>query len=271
MKARAFSLMAIFAAIYPLGSVFGSEENANQIPPTVIIRGIRIAAEPYKNDDMLRPFNQTGTAISIEIVYPPGGLIEMDEEESELKRLIDDRDTDLLASKGRFQRPGFGSFPKLSDDTRAAVIEISSPGRPASGAKSITTSGTLVFKAATTKKTFKQENVTLSVGESIEAGPIKFKINAVSKPDWGDEPLQVTLETNRDISELAEIRFTNDAGELIKSRQASSSRMGGLGMVRIKHDYALAEKVDKVTIEMDYWTDMHDVVVPFELSTSVGF
>ena len=64
--------------------------------------------------------------------------------------------TDLLTkAEGSFQRPGFGSFPKISKDGKMAMVEIVGDGVPVAGATAIKAAGTLVVQTASKKEAVK--------------------------------------------------------------------------------------------------------------------
>ena len=48
---------------------------------------------------------------------------------------------------------------------------------------------------------------------------------------------------------------------------ADSIRMGVFGKIAVEVCYKLAQKSDRLTIEIEYWMDMKTVSVPFDLTT----
>ena len=141
---------------------------------------------------------------------------------------------------------------------------------PADGAREIKAKGTMVFTAASEKKTFTQTGVQLKAGVMIEAGPIPFKITKTGKPDWGDEPLQITLEAKQDTDRVASVRFLDGGGNEIQSSDAGGGSMRFGDSLTIEKSYNLGKIVDTVTVEITYWMDMKAIEVPFDVTATVG-
>ncbi|MAE67691.1 MAG: hypothetical protein CMJ18_25840 [Phycisphaeraceae bacterium] len=280
MKIRGLTLLALGAcgilavalvlAVAPASARSRPDPSAGATQLSV--RGLRIVGAPYGDDQTMRPFNYfPGTTLSALVVHSSGGLIELDDDASKITSFVDSRGTNLLEGEDRFGRAGLGMFPSFSEDGKAALIEINGPATPARGATSISAEGALTFRVATRKKTFSQSNVALAAGTQIKAGPFTFKLTETGKPDWGEEPLQITLEAKQDLGALAEVRFKDADGKLIESKSGGSMRSSSFGNVTVQSAYRLARKVESVTFEIDVWADMRTVKVPFAAKTSVGF
>ena len=230
------------------------------------VAGLRIVKKPYKGAQSLRAFNWfAGTTVSILLVSDQPGLINLDVKKSSLTRFADDKGTDLLKKPkfGGF----FGSFPKLSEDRKACVLEIKSSELPSKGAKTILVKGSAALTYATGKITKKTEKIGVAQGSSFQVGDLKFKLTKVGKPQWGrDYQMAVTLETNQDIKSVAAYRFLDSKGKEIKSHR--STWMSSFGKSSLT--FNLKRKVAVFTMELDMWQGMKSVSVPFELSVSVG-
>jgi hypothetical protein len=232
--------------------------------------GLRIVAEPHAGNDQMRPFNYgKGTTLVLQVAYESGGLISFDRDAAKLETFADDKKNDLL-TKQRFGRSGLGSFPKISDDGKVALIEISGGGVPARGSRAIRAKGTLVFQQATRQTTAKAENVALKKGTTFKAGPFEFEITAAGKPNWGDDPLQITLKTSRDVAAIKSIKFLDSAGKPIKSSDAGSGSMTFGANTVYERSINLSKQIDAATIELTLWKDMKKIEIPFDLTVGVG-
>lgn len=241
----------------------------------VRVAGIRVVSEGVgKNKTELRPFNYNkGTTLALLVRLPAGGLIKFNRGASKLSAMTDDKGSDFTRKPKKTGRFSFGSrtgfemaFNAISKDGGAALVQIGSPNLPAKGATRVSVSGTLVFQRASRKQTFKQTGVALKAGTKIQAGKIPFTITKAGKPQWGNAAASVTLRTTQAGPELAGIRFLDAAGKEIKSSRQSWSRGGKMS----SSTYTLARKVDKVTVVMDYWTDLQTITIPFNLKTGLG-
>jgi hypothetical protein len=232
--------------------------------------GLRVVGEPYGGRDDMRPFNYyAGTTAVLLLTRPGGGLIAMDDDASEVTRFADERGKDLLV-EGKFSQPGFSAFPRISEDGAAALVEVSGGAVPTRGATTVSIGGKAVLKVATKKATHERADVAVKKGTSVEIGPFRFTVVDVGKPDWGDEPLQITFEAKQELDALAEIRFTGPDGKAIEHHSGGTmtSRMGN--QVNIRQSYRLVRKVDRVSIEVDAWTDLRTIEVPIDVKVGIG-
>ena len=236
--------------------------------------GLQVVGPGYSDADDhmgLRAFNQFGgTGIARMVENPAGGLIEFDDDASQLAEMKDDKGTDLLKTEQKFGSNGFSPFAQISDDGKAAIVEAKSGGIAAAGATAIHLKGKLAFVSATEKKTYTQKAVALKKGEKITEGPVPMTISEVGKPDFSDNPLMITLKANEELKGLAAIRFLDENGEEIESSAAGSSSMSGFGKVVVEKNYDLSKKVDAVAIELTYWTDMKTIELDVDTKISVG-
>lgn len=250
---------------------------ATTAKPTVDVRGVRVVGKGHGKERYgspeLRAFNWSpGTTVVVLVMHPGGGLLELDRKASELKKLADDKGTDLLkASKASvFGARGFGMSSTISKDGKACMTELVSEGIPAKGAKEIVASGTMVLKAATTTKTFTQRDVALKPGSEIKAGVVAFKITKAGKPQWGDAAMEITLKTTTDIANIAAIKFLDAAGKEIPSSSAGGSTMRMGGSVTVEKNFRFKKKVAVATVAIEYWMDMKTLKVPFDIKATIG-
>ncbi len=270
------TMLVCVAAAMILAMGVADADGADAAKPTVEVRGLRIVGKGYgktKYGPELRAFNWSpGVAIAVFVKSPEGGLLELDRKASTLKKLADDKGTDLLkASKSSaFGQRGFGMSTNISKDGKACMLELVSKAVPAKGATEIVASGTMIFKCATTKKTFTDKNVALEAGSKIEAGAIPFEITKAGKPKWGDAPLEITLKTNTEMSRIAAIKFFDAAGKEIPSKSAGGSTMRMGDQVTIEKNFRLEKRAATATVSIVYWTDMKKLEVPFDIKATLG-
>lgn len=172
---------------------------------------------------------------------------------------------------GTKMKAGLEHFPKIAKDGSAAVIDISGDKPLARGAELIVAKGTIQLSVASKTNAKRSKLVAVRKGSKVDLGKnFAFEISDAGKPDWGEDPLSITLKISRDIPEVAKVRFFDEEGEQIEASQAGSSRGGFFGKVTVTRDYNLKRKVGKVFVEMDIWTDLEEKTVPFDLKVGVG-
>ena len=285
---RAGRLAVMLAVALPVvfgGMIAGPVRSACAQPaaPKVEVGGVRVTGAGY---EALRPFfSMKGATVTLLVTVPEGGLIAVEGEKMQLAKLADDKGTDLTAAAETIGRMRMVPAPQISADGKACLVELNGPGLPAKGATAIMASGTISLKCGIKKETARQENAALKPGTKVTAGHITFDISKVGKPQFsfdftgsGDTPsatppaerFEVTLHTNQDCSNIASIAFLDAAGKDLDAKPSSSSSMGMAGMMTVEKSFVLPRKVDRATISITYWTDLKEVVVPFDVKATLG-
>jgi hypothetical protein len=258
---RRLSLLS-FAAALPCLAV----SPAAAAPAKASVVGLRVAKEVTLDEKPERAVHgMTAMGVSVLVEAPDGGLVQLVKDKCDVTAFKDDAGTDLLKAKPKFGDV-LGSFPKFSKDRKACLVELRSDAVPAAGAKTIAIEGTLVFSAAAGKEAVKVASVKLAKGTAFKAGDVSFTVGAAGKPDWGDDPLQVSLKIRAAVDPVSAIRFLDASGQEIKSRRQGTMK----GMGAIQWDYVLKKKVETATIEVTLWKGFREVTVPVKLSFGVG-
>lgn len=227
----------------------------------------KIYGENFKG---LKPLNaqKTGTVMVLMMQSPKGGIIKVLTKDSKLESFTDDKGTSLLGEK-KFDN-GLGSFPKVAEDGKAAMIEIKGTKLPMAGAKSLRAKGTLTLAVATMKKTVKSKPFAVKVDEKVSVGDLNFVIKKVGKPGFGKQPLEISLQTTQDVTGIASYAFQDASGKVIASIPSGTSRFGFNNNYTVTASHRLEKKVDKCVLVIELWTDKRNVAVPFDLSGGVG-
>ena len=251
--------------------VTGGNAFAQEADLKVDVCGIRVVQPPYGGDfEMTVLQGNGGSSIALCVSRADGGLIDYVNDDSKLESFTDDQGTNLLAGEDNMGMVGLSGWCSISKDGKAATIEIHGPSLPKQGATALHAKGMLAFQIAKEKKAFTSPAIKLEIDAPIEAGPVPFTVKSMGKPDWGNEPLEISLATNTDDSAIAEIKFMDANGEVIESSQSSSSRMSFGDQVQIERSYTLTKKLEQIKVEITYWMDMKKVATPFDVTAKVG-
>lgn len=266
------------ACVAVCGSLFGPP--AIGAEPSIEVSGIQvIRQEVGEGFQALRPFNAQGkgTKLALLMRSPDVSIIKLDVEASTLDAFIDDTRKSLLSDdseqRGGFgSQEGFGSFPRISEDGKAAMVTISGPGVPTEKSNKIGAKGTLVAQLGSQSKTFQSDPVELKQGVSLAINGIEFKISKIGKPGFGNEPLEIGLQSsNKALTTLKGVKFFDADGNEMESKSGGSSSMGFLGNMTYGENYRLTKTLSgKTVIEFEIWTDLKEVKVPFSITAGLG-
>jgi hypothetical protein len=267
---------------------FARSACAQPAAPKVEVLGVRVAG-PVSGSVMegLRAYQWTeGTTVALLVTVPDGGLVSVNREKMQLTQLADDKGTDLTASKNAMGRLPMVMEPQVSADGKACLVELNGGTVPAKGAAAITATGSISLQCGSKKETAREQNVALKPGTKIHVGPMAFEISRVGKPQFffempgaeeskpttpPAERFEVTLQTNQDCSSVASVAFLDAAGEDLGAKPSSSSSTGMAGKIlTVEKSFVLPKKVATATISITYWTDLKEVVVPYEVKATLG-
>lgn len=232
--------------------------------PTAEFSGIQIIAQSYGDgNDALRPFQafDDGIKVAILVKSESGGITALDlEKGSTVESFTDDKGTKLL--KASTFKNGFGSFPKISEDGKAAMVTVEGTERPAAGASTITVKGKVGVTMATKKETVKGGKVAAKA--KLVCGTLNLTVQELEKSGSG---VSVELQAPESLDQIAEIRWLDAAGKALEADRNGSSRMGFGNKMTYSQSWSV--KGTPATIEFVRWTDMKAVSVPF--SFEIGF
>ncbi len=238
------------------------------------IQGLRITGGGYTNSsDEIKPFNQfKGSAISCLLKNQKYKIVSFSEAESTILEFKDNLGTNLIDANANFGN-GFGFMRNISKDRSAFVFEILGSNLPAKKATSLQSSGEIVIYIATEFNTQKVENVPFSEGTIIQTPVANIKIIKFDKNKWGDLPIEVVFESNKNLSVIKNINFLASNGQLIKSKFSGSGShniVGDLSSLTFEKRFTLSSQPQKVSLEIEYWSDFKAKKIPYSMSSSVG-
>jgi hypothetical protein len=206
---------------------------------------------------------QSPVAMALYVTAKEKKIVSFDSDKCKLTLLTDDQGTKIAGQ--------MGYFPRIAKDGSAAFLELMGENAVSPKAQAVIAKGNLTVALASKTDAKRSEVVDVKKGAKLElAENLVFEITKAGKPDWGDDPFSVTLEIKRDIEEVANFRFFDGEGKQIEASQAGSSRGGFLGRVSVSLDFNLKAKAEKLSLELDLWTDLEEVLVPFDLKVGVG-
>src|SRR5207248_2454981 len=117
----------------------------------------------------------------------------------------------------------FGSFPKITEDRMAALVEVEMRGRPAPGAAAINVQGSVALTLASGSTPTRIPNVRLEPSRTMKLGTATITLKTVTV---GDESTELTLALSRAVMNTVQtVKFYDAKGEVIESRRTSSGYM----------------------------------------------
>jgi hypothetical protein len=237
---------------------------------------LSVSKSSAKDDKDLVPNYGLPVRIGILATLPESGIVRLEEKKSKVTKFSDDKGTDLLQKKAKskddfFGDPGpIGAFPKVGKDLKTCYLEIQSQTVPASGAKSLTLEGTLLFMTGKGQDVDKQEIKEPKRGATFKIGTASFRIDDVGKPKFGDAPFQVIL-SSKEGARVVKVRFLDaDGKEIESSSPGSGTSSFGDSEPTYSWTYDLKREVKSFTVEATLWKQVATVEVPLKLTVTLG-
>ena len=232
--------------------------------PTVHVAGLRIVGPGYGlNGTELRAFvQQSGTTLALVVEAPENKkIVDVDDSKCSLMEFTDDKGHNLLDGVD------WGGFPKVSEDSRFALVEVSSKIRPSPDAIRIHARGTVRLRIAVSTVTEMIDNLKLQVGAEAR---FRQEIIQVMKVQSEDDGLTLVLQISRDLkNNMKDIRFFDVQGNPVEIWGRGVFTFGNAS--QIEYNLDTKSEPEALKIEIDLWQELEILDVPFEITTGVGF
>ena len=275
MRNSSLSLVTFFVLSLSFGLAFDSSCAAQQSDVKVV--GVRVVGEGYGESEYgsaeLRPFNwSSGTTVCVLLNYPSGGLIEIDEKKSVVSKWTDNKDRSVMTKKSKFSGKVVElSSSGISEDGKAAMIEITTGSLPEKGATSLKIVGEVHVASGSKTKTEKSAVTAMKKGTKFEFAGLKFKVNSAGKPKWGNDKYSIELNYSGKADALKKIVFFTKDGKPLKANPLANSSFSSFGKkVQSTAEFGFPKPVDKLIVGAEFWTDRSSQKIPLEFEVSLG-
>ena len=208
---------------------------------------------------------QEGTIVTLKIEATDKQFVSLDENATKATAWTDDKGTNLAEKISDW----LGMSLDVIKDKRTALFKISSEAVPAPGAREMILEATVGIKCGSEEKTVEQKDFALQVGSELTVGPAPMKVKTIGE-GGGNDKMEVTLKGTTDPEAIKDLVFLSADGKVIKAH-VTESGWESRGQIEYTRTYALAEKVETVTVRVVYFTQMETLTVPLHLKVGVGF
>jgi hypothetical protein len=253
--------LVFFLALLVFGGARGQEAKVTVRPAGVTLIWEQGDKDAFDHQAVLN--SQKPVALALYVEAENKKIVSFDADKSKLTSITDDQGTKIKGSVAH--------FPRIAKDGSAAFIEVRGEDPVSPQAETLFVKGVLKLAVASKTEAKRSKVVEAKKGSKVElAENLVFEISEAGKPGWGDDPFALTLKIKRDIPEVAKVRFFDGEGKQIEASRSGSSRGGFFNKVTVTRDYNLKRKVDKISVEVDLWTDLEEIMVPFDVKVGVG-
>ena len=256
--------LAVLAFIQP---VFSADTN---FPCQVEVTGLRIVAPVAGGDKDARGafFSSAGVTAVVMVTPVNNQIVSVEQSDSKVDSFVDNKGTDLLATKSEdpFNKPGLGM---VDNKMTNATFEVQASALPAKGSTLLMIYGSLSAKVAAATRQFTQDNVAIQTNTSVILGDTKLTITAAGfgKSMWGDkDQFTVSFSSKTDVDSISTLEFFDAQGNKIDAHKSSWG--GGMGEYFV--EYTFKKSIDHAKIVATCWQDMKTVEIPFSLKTGLG-
>lgn len=268
-------MKAHFPIVLALATAIAAHGEGAPAAAVVSVAGIAVvrenidagAADPYK------PFGlETGTRLSLVIRIPDGRIVFFDSGDSSVDSLVDDKGTNLMALAHRLQVPGFlGHGCGIVRDGRAAHVEMFGGTVPAPGAGMVQARGKAVFFTGSASAKVSTPVVRAENGVEFKAGEMfHFQLARWEEGGIAGKGMNLSLRLKSHPAPIARLGFFDAEKNPIESRPSGVAVEGsGDKRVFLLH-YQLASKPEEFSMEIEHWSDIQRLEVPFEVKAGLG-
>jgi len=227
--------------------------------PEVAVGGVQVVRVAVADNDFsAKPFHEdNGTTIVLWVKMPAGqGLIELDDDESVLSSVSDDKGSSLGGK--------FGSFPDEFKDGTGGIMKIQSSGFAAPGSTAITAEGSIAMTFATGTRKTRVAKVQVQDNAKFMFGKTPIVMSEVKAES---DSQSFTLKLPRSLmNEIKNLVFLDAKGVPIESDRNSSGYMNDNAEI----GYTVKTTAKVLTLEFENWTGLKTVKVPFKVKAGLG-
>ncbi len=238
---------------------------------------IEVTINPPQDDEekLAKKDLMPHSGVTMEFEVPAGDrhFIGFDPEASQIIACSDDRGTDLTAETRlslfyEFNGPLDGT---VYEGGEKCHVMATVPGVPAADAKEITLEATLAIRCAQATKTVEQRDIPLVEGSKITVGPVPLRIESVKDYDYDGYRQAFKLVSNQVDNAIKSISFRGPDGKVLVHKTIGGLNTScGKNCFRSETEYALRQKVDRVTARVTYYSDVAIYSVPVKIVTGEG-
>ncbi|MCE9564346.1 MAG: hypothetical protein K8U57_20105 [Planctomycetes bacterium] len=217
----------------------------------------------FVSDDPFAPKKRHGTMLYLWVSLPDQHILNVDQDGSELASIVDDRGTELYKPMGEKSAQKWlcaGKELRFSPEGNSVMVQIHVPTLPTAGAKELTVKGQLGIRVAGDLEVGSWEGATKDGGVQGKIGPIKLF--------GGKGNMSFSAPDPNLIKQVS--CFEKDGKPLKGTYRASGSGSVG-GVVSYDSNFTYSHPVDFVKVEVKYAKNVKSIVVPVQLSCSLGF
>jgi len=232
--------------------------------PTVHLAGLRIVGPGYGvNGTELRAFHQqSGITLALVVKVPQNKMIvDVDDSKCVLTKCVDDRGHNLLDGVD------WGGFPKISEDSRIALVEVSSKIRPSMDASEIYARGTIHLRMAASAITENIESLKLKTGTRIH---VRQEVIQVMKVQAENDGLTLVLQISRELmNDMKELRFFTSNEDPVEIWGRGSFTFGNVS--QMEYSCNIKSLPETLRVEVDLWQELEILNVSFNIAAGLGF
>lgn len=231
--------------------------------PAVSLAGIRtVWNDAEKEFDGFKTFNSDkGTAVAVLVSVTEGSIVAFDDDKAK------------FTINGKPAKVRFGG--DISKDHKHLKLEVETPA-PLTAAElaSLKLEGTLPITTATGSTEIKSDPFDAKPGTKVTFTTTKLPtersltVEKSGKPEWGDDPFQISFKSDRKFDEFANIAFTGADGKTLESSRGGSSTMTMMGKTTAEVSYTFKQKTDKLVMVLSAWTGFESKPLKISLSAA---
>ena len=256
-----------FLALLLLSAMTGllaADEKQSSITAHATALGVRKDLPPKKKERFM--MTPPGTTLDLTFLSPARFILGVDAKASKLDQFIDDKKTKLDTSTG-FGAPNWmAGLITYGPEGDRCTVQLNAQSAPSKGATKVSVKGTIVLKCGAAEKTIEQKDLAIKKDAETTAGDFTIKVIAEGS-DFSGPAIQI-ISPERVVKNTKFFDAKGKAIELLTTPYWHNVFAKGKTLIAI--NYNLTKKIDKLSMQITYFSKVEDVPVPFDVSVGLG-
>ncbi len=211
-------------------------------------------------------------------------IVNFNSGQSKIEKLLDNTGANLLSGyRSIMHTAKFPLYPCLEKgEEHEMLLTVHTDSVPNEGATSVQIGGNIALEIGGKLKSVRVSDLKLKKGAKIKLGEFEFDVTdsgaaeeeifpgGLSPSKSREQSGKLALSIARDSTRIHSLRAYNPAGKEVKLSTSVNTVTSANKKTTTKTLYTFQGSVEKVSLALEYWSEVKTVQVPFDLTASLS-